>query len=138
MITDINHINLAVCDLETSFSFYKDVLGLKPLVKWHEGAYFLAGCDWICLFEDHERKGVGTLSCYTHVAFSVSLDDFEILSKCIQDSGAPIWKNNQSEGASLYFCDPNGHKLEIHVGDWQSRLASKKASPGTWKNVEWF
>ncbi|KJV57052.1 VOC family protein [Orientia tsutsugamushi] len=42
-ITNINYITLAVTDIHRSFSFYKDVLGFKPLVKWDQGAYFLIG-----------------------------------------------------------------------------------------------
>jgi hypothetical protein len=34
--------------------------------------------------------------------------------------------------------DPDEHKLEIHVGNWQGRINAKKANPGNWKNVEWF
>ena len=38
----------------------------------------------------------------------------------------------------LYFLDPDGHKLEIHVGDWQARIQAKKMNLGSWKDVEWF
>lgn len=31
-------------------------------------------------------------------------------------------EENLSEGDSLYFLDPDGHKLELHVGSLQSRL----------------
>jgi hypothetical protein len=40
-----------------------------------------------------------------------------------------IWQVNRSEGPSLYFLDPNGRKLEIHAGDWQTRLAAMKHDP---------
>ncbi|HBY55501.1 MAG TPA: glutathione transferase, partial [Coxiellaceae bacterium] len=32
----------------------------------------------------------------------------------------------------------DGHKLEIHVGNYQTRIAAKKADIGSWKNVVWF
>lgn len=32
----------------------------------------------------------------------------------------------------------NVNKLEIHVGSWQTRIATKKANPGNWQNVEFF
>ncbi len=38
-------------------------------------------------------------------------------------------QDNSSEGDSLYILDPDGHKLELHVGDLESRLASMKAEP---------
>ena len=43
MINGINHITLAVKDVEKSFEFYKDILSLKPVVKWKNGAYLTAG-----------------------------------------------------------------------------------------------
>ena len=77
-------------------------------------------------------------SCYTHYAFSVSSEDFEMMADKIQNSGAHIFKENTSPGESLYFLDPDGHKLEIHVGNSEARIAAKKANLGNWKNVEWF
>ena len=32
----------------------------------------------------------------------------------------------------------DGHKLEIHVGNYQTRIAAKNADIGSWKNVVWF
>ncbi len=63
MIAGLNHITIAVKNLEKLFQFYKEVLGFKPLMKHSKGAYFL---------------------------------------------------------------DPDGHKLEIHVGDWKTRIESFK------------
>jgi hypothetical protein len=40
-----------------------------------------------------------------------------------------IWKQDRSEGASTYFLDPDGHKLEIHVGSLQSRLQHYRETP---------
>jgi len=134
-ITNINHITLAVTDIHRSFEFYKDVLGFKPLVKWDKGAYFLVGEFWFCLNVDLIRK---PNHCYTHYAFSVSSEDFELMAEKLASAGAHIFKENTSPGESLYFLDPDGHKLEIHVGSWQSRIAAKKEDISSWKNVEWF
>ena len=43
MITGMNHITLAVTNIDRSFKFYRDVVGLKPLCLWNNGAYFLVG-----------------------------------------------------------------------------------------------
>ena len=50
----------------------------------------------------------------------VSPGDFEHAIARLGD--APVWKENRSEGRSLYFRDPDGHKLELHVGGLAERL----------------
>jgi catechol 2,3-dioxygenase-like lactoylglutathione lyase family enzyme len=141
MITGLNHITLAVKEIEKSFSFYHKVLGFTPLCRWEGSAYFLVGnpnqlgCLWFCLDRDVSRQET---SCSTHYAFSVSQEDFRAMSERIINSDAIIFKENTSLGNSLYFLDPDGHKLEIHVGSWETRVQAKKKNPGNWKNVEWF
>ncbi len=135
MISGINHITLAVRDIETSFDFYRNILGFKPLCKWHSGAYFLVGKLWFCLSHDEQAQATND---YTHIAFNVSNDDFEKLRSKILANKVKIFKDNQSEGDSLYFLDPDGHKLEIHVGNWQTRIADKKNNLGTWRDAEFF
>lgn len=129
MIIGLNHITLSVRSLEESFDFYQQVLGFRPLMRKSKSAYFLAGDLWFCIEEDSVVRQEA-LPEYTHVAFSVRGEDFRELSARISDSGAQIFKENKSEGESLYFIDPNGHKLEIHVGDWKSRLAAYKGQEG--------
>ena len=143
LIAGINHINIAVKNIEISFRFYREVLGFSPLCKSEGSAYFLVGapdflgCLWFSL--DLDRHCVRLPSpCNSHIAFSVLEEDFEKMSVRIIEAGTNIYKENSSPGKSLYFLDPDGHKLEIHAGDWQQRLDSKKANPGNWKNVEWF
>lgn len=53
-------------------------------------------------------------------------------------TGNPRINRAAAASESLYFLDPNGHKLEIHVGTWQSRIEVKKENIGSWKDVEWF
>ena len=134
-ITNLNHITLACTDIKKSFAFYQDILGLTPLVQWDKGAYFLAGDFWFCLNVDDKRI---LNPCYTHYAFTVDDNQFEIMSKKILAAGVSIFKENTSPGNSLYFLDPDGHKLEIHVGNWQDRIHAKKNDIGSWKNVKWF
>jgi catechol 2,3-dioxygenase-like lactoylglutathione lyase family enzyme len=135
MVTGINHLTLSVRNTQESFDFYTKVLGLKPLARWTKGAYLAAGDFWIVLVEDKKTRE-SSLPEYTHVAFSVQHEEFDALSESIKRSGAEIWQENRSEGPSLYFLDPNGHKLEIHVGDIQTRLMSVRANP--WEGLEFF
>jgi catechol 2,3-dioxygenase-like lactoylglutathione lyase family enzyme len=135
MITGINHITLAVKNLEESFKFYQEILGFKPLAKWKKGAYFLAGDLWFCLIQDENTKE-SLQKEYTHIAFTVSEQDFEKISDRIKGSQTQIWQDNTSEGASLYFTDPNHHKLEIHVSDLATRIKAAKENP--WEGLEVF
>ena len=137
MIQGLNHLTLAVTDLEKSFSFYRDVLGFKPLVKWDRGAYFFIGETdlWFCLNVDERRK---PHDCYTHYAFTVTKKDFDLMKKKLTDAGIISFQDNSSPGDSFYFLDSDGHNLEIHVGSAADRLKIKKENPGTWRNVEWF
>jgi catechol 2,3-dioxygenase-like lactoylglutathione lyase family enzyme len=60
MITGMNHVTLAVTNIDRSFKFYRDIVGLKPLCRWNNGAYFLVGGSetnpdqgfWFCLNYD--------------------------------------------------------------------------------------
>lgn len=135
MITGLNHITLAVNDIEESFQFYVDVLGCKPIQKNPGSAYILAGDLWIALgIDDHARTE--PMPEYTHFAFTVPQEHFQTMAKRIIASGAKEWKTNNTEGDSLYFLDPNGHKLEIHASDLNARIQSGKKEWGD--HIQWF
>lgn len=144
LVRGINHITLAVRNIEKSFLFYRNLLGFTPLVKWDQGAYFLVGETksdlvgsgfWFCLNQD--EKCISSQD-YTHISFTVAAADFKRMSERIIAAHIPLFQENSSPGESLYFLDPDGHKLELHVGSVEERLAIKRAAPGNWKNVEWF
>ncbi|MEM1263710.1 MAG: VOC family protein [Pseudomonadota bacterium] len=126
MITGINHITLAVADLARSVAFYRDVLRFKLASQHHGGAYFRAGGCWLCLSLD-ARAAEQSRSDYTHLAFDIAASDFDDFAATLVSAGVPIWKENSSEGASVYFADPDGHKLELHVGTLDSRLQALAA-----------
>jgi catechol 2,3-dioxygenase-like lactoylglutathione lyase family enzyme len=135
MITGVNHLTLAVRDIEESFTFYHDVLDFTPIQKNLISAYLLAGEMWMALTLDaHARQE--PLPEYTHIAFTVAPADFDVLKARFMHAGVQEWQPNQTEGASYYFVDPNGHKLEIHASDLATRIATAKQ---TWGDaVHWF
>jgi len=125
-VTGINHITLAVSDVERSLAFYRDVLGCDVRAVWPEGAYLEAGSLWLCLSLDAQVRTAPHPD-YTHVAFSVAEEDFPSLSIRLMNE-CRLWKANGSEGASVYFLDPDGHRLEVHVGSLRTRLESYRAN----------
>ncbi|MBC3775078.1 fosfomycin resistance glutathione transferase [Pseudomonas sp. SWRI99] len=128
MLTGLNHLTLAVSDLNRSLRFYRDVLQLRVEATWDSGAYLSLRGLWLCLSLDPLRK---TEPCadYTHYAFSVSAADFPVFVQHLRTVDVEAWRDNRSEGASFYFLDPDGHKLEVHVGDLASRLAACRQKP---------
>ena len=127
MVKGINHINISVSDIERSFSLYKDTFGFKPFCRSEGSAYFLAGypddpgCLWFSLNLD--QSGLQRPSPYnTHFAFRVGDQNFDALINHLIEPRAQIFKDNTSPEKSLYFLDPDDHKLEIHVGHWQARI----------------
>jgi catechol 2,3-dioxygenase-like lactoylglutathione lyase family enzyme len=131
-ITGLNHITLAVADIDRSLAFYRDILGCKVRAIWTEGAYLEVGTLWLCLSKDDQVRSHPHPD-YTHIAFSVPDGAYAALSKHIA-ANAKIWRENRSEGASTYFLDPDGHKLEIHLGCLESRLDYYRSNPE--KNIE--
>lgn len=125
MLKGLNHITLAVKDLEKSFTFYTSLLGFKPHAKWKRGAYLSLGDLWFCLSCDESKPADD----YSHIAFDIESENFADFSRRLMDAGIKQWKQNSSEGDSLYVLDPDGHKLEIHVGSLSSRLESLRFKP---------
>ncbi|AHG22125.1 glutathione transferase [Chania multitudinisentens RB-25] len=128
MLSGLNHLTLAVSDVERSFDFYVNLLGFSPKARWQQGAYLTLGELWLCLSLDDMRNRQAERN-YTHYAFSVAPADFASIAAHLRTHGVKEWKNNHSEGESLYFLDPDRHALEIHCGDLASRLAACRENP---------
>ena len=126
-VTGLNHLTFAVGDLQRSVAFYRDVLGFELRAIWATGAYLEAGSLWLCLSLDAGGSPAPRPD-YTHAAFSVDAEAFGVLSAQVREV-AVIWQYNRSQGASLYFLDPDGHRLELHVGDLESRLSHYRDRP---------
>ena len=130
MLKGINHITLAVSNLQGSIHFYQKLLGMKLHAKWDRGAYLECGELWLCLSLDGNRSIVNLeTSDYTHYAFSIESEAFEQFLARLKGANVNFWKVNKSEGQSCYFLDPDGHKLEAHVGGLAERLLSCHQKP---------
>ncbi|PKA71692.1 catechol 2,3-dioxygenase-like lactoylglutathione lyase family enzyme [Pseudomonas baetica] len=128
MLTGLNHLTLAVSDLTRSLAFYRDLLGLRIEATWDAGAYLSLPGLWLCLSFDSQRTAEPCAD-YTHYAFNLGAADFPLFVERLKAANVREWRDNRSEGASFYFLDPDGHKLEAHVGDLASRLAACRQKP---------
>ncbi|MEH4661340.1 FosA family fosfomycin resistance glutathione transferase [Phytobacter diazotrophicus] len=130
MLNGLNHLTLAVSDIASSIGFYHHLLGLPLHARWDNGAYLRCGDLWLCLSLDAQRRYIAPQeSDYTHYAFSIDENDFATFVARLTQAGVTSWKENRSEGESFYFLDPDGHKLEAHVGSLAQRLAACRAKP---------
>ncbi|MCX3410266.1 FosA family fosfomycin resistance glutathione transferase [Raoultella ornithinolytica] len=130
MLSGLNHLTLAVSSLAPSVAFYHQLLGMTLHARWDGGAYLSCGDLWLCLSLDPQRRITPPEeSDYTHYAFSVAEADFAGFSARLETAGVAVWKVNRSEGASYYFLDSDGHKLELHVGSLALRLAACREQP---------
>jgi len=125
MLRGLNHITLAVSDLDRSLAFYRDLLSFKGVVCWEQGAYLSLGELWLCL----SVGGVDYRQDYSHVAFDIAEENFQLFAAALRASGVKEWKKNISEGDSLYFLDPDGHRLEVHAGSLDTRLNALTDKP---------
>lgn len=121
MLKGLNHLTLSVANLERSIAFYRDWLGMRLSAAWSSGAYLQAGDLWLCLMLVRESDAVPATG-YTHYAFSVDASHFDSCVAGLREHGAIEWQPNRSEGESFYLLDPDGHRLELHVGDLATRL----------------
>lgn len=130
MLNGLNHLTLAVSDIASSIGFYHHLLGLPLHARWDNGAYLRCGDLWLCLSLDAQRRYIAPQeSDYTHYAFSIDENDFATFVARLTQAGVTSWKENRSEGESFYFLDPDGHKLELHVGSLAARLAACREKP---------
>ena len=125
MLRGLNHITITVADLDRSLDFYTLLLGMSPHVRWEKGAYMSLGDTWFCLSCDEVRPSKD----YSHIALDVVETNFNTIVEKLRAGNVIEWKQNNSEGLSIYFLDPDGHKLEIHNGNLQTRLKSLKSKP---------
>jgi catechol 2,3-dioxygenase-like lactoylglutathione lyase family enzyme len=133
MVNGINHITISVSNITESFNFYNKILGLKPVMLSKYSAYLLCGTIWIALQEEKEINHSNAL--YTHIALNVKKRDYKKIVLKLKKLKVKEWKENNTEGESLYFLDPSGNKFEIHYSKLRNRIINGKKE---WKNVVWF
>ncbi|QQO10383.1 VOC family protein [Breznakiella homolactica] len=133
MVNGINHITISVKDIDSAFTFYKNVLELTPIMKSKRSAYFTAGQVWIAL---DERPNYEKSDNYAHICFNVPKEKYLHFIEKIKQNNITEWQSNQTEGNSLYLYDDSGNKLEIHFSTLSERIEYGKQHFGT--DVEWF
>jgi catechol 2,3-dioxygenase-like lactoylglutathione lyase family enzyme len=116
----IDHVALSVRDVERSAQWYIDVLGFE---RRHEGMWdgipvFIGkGTTSIALFPDRSRGGSTSSSRggvrMLHLALRANPKNFLAAQDELKRRGIKFEFQDHEISHSIYFLDPDGHKLEI-------------------------
>ena len=116
----IDHVALAVRDVERAAKWYQDVLGLRRLHEETWGSFPAvvgAGGTSLALFPvqgndpgDPPGKNVITMR---HIAFRVDRPNFERAQLDLKRRRIEVAFQDHDIAHSIYFRDPDGHELEI-------------------------
>lgn len=125
-ISGLNHLTLSVRDLDRSITFYSELLGFSVRMRGERSAYLEAGTLWLALVLDPHVRSAALLE-YSHAAFTIAAADLPIVTQRLRSAGVQSWQETDRPD-SFYFLDPDGHKLELHAGDLQTRLKARGIS----------
>jgi catechol 2,3-dioxygenase-like lactoylglutathione lyase family enzyme len=116
----IDHIAIAVRDVERSAAWYEDVLGLERRHRDARGDYPAmvgAGTTCVALFpvegtQPKPTPGRDVLA-MRHFAFRVDRANFESAKEELGRRGIHFQAEHHGIAESIYFHDPDGHEIEL-------------------------
>ncbi|MBI3901980.1 MAG: VOC family protein [Nitrosomonadales bacterium] len=133
-IQSLGHVVLKVRDLERSVTFYRDVLGMKEVMRYRGAmAFFSFGSNHhdLGLLQLGDRAALPdpySLGLY-HVAFKVgdTLDELRECKTHLEQHGVQlIGMSDHGVSQSLYLADPDGNEIELFVdadpASWRGRV----------------
>jgi len=116
----LDHVAITVRDVGRSVKWYQDVLGLRRAHADQWGgipSFVVAGDTGLALFP---AKGAGSQAPsgpgarrVDHIAFRASRENFDRARTELGAKGVTFTFQDHGISHSIYFRDPDGHKLEI-------------------------
>lgn len=128
MSIEFNHTIIAARDKVASANFFAEILGLPAPTRF--GPFIVlktdngVNLDFMSTSKEIQPR---------HYAFLIGEHEFDEVFKRLTDKNIPYWAdhkkmqayqiNHNDGGRGLYFCDPNGHFLEILTRPYGSDVA---------------
>lgn len=120
----LDHVAIAVTDLERSQRFYREMLGLeREHEEWDVPIVLAANGSGLALFhrdlhpsstpDDLEPLATRIL----HIAFRLPREGFEQARAALAEQGIEARFSDHGISHSLYFEDPDGHQIELTTYD---------------------
>ena len=117
MAIKLNHTIVPAKDKEAAAKFFAKLFGLQYSGAAGHFAPVRVNDELTLDFDNAENFDIH------HYAFHVSDEEFDAIFKRVQEAGIPWgsdpWSmenrqlNSRQGGRGVYFCDPNGHVLEL-------------------------
>ena len=124
-IKALGEIAFRVNDLEAMQAFYQQIIGLELMQRFETSAFFRIAPGFeghtqiLALFDRSGRAGddspIAAHSTIDHIAFSISLADFEAERMRLESLGLIVTTATHSwvKWRSLYVKDPEGNTVEL-------------------------
>ena len=116
----LGEIALKVTDLNKMQKFYEEIIGLSLMKRFDKAVFFriaegFEGHTQILALFDRERAVAQERTTLDHIAFSISLSDFEREKLRLEQSGIEVSLSQHEwmHWRSLYFKDPEGNLVEF-------------------------
>ena len=110
----IDHIVLHVNDVGRAKTFYTEVLGMTVYRESDRQVFLHAGGQGVALFKKQGETPLTTGNDLNHLALNVAAGTYEALKADLEKFGVAV-SGRPGEDRSIYFQDPDGHRLQLVV-----------------------